>query len=44
VDHSNDKLFASHLEDQDRSDGEVRDVAWLRRMLETWPREPVRAD
>jgi hypothetical protein len=44
VDDSDDRLFAPYLEDQDPGDGEVRDVAWLRRMLETWPRELLHTD
>lgn len=39
VDDSPDDLFTPFLHDQDG----VRDVAWLRRMLADWPREPLRA-
>lgn len=38
VDVSSDGLFTPYLEDQDPGDGEVRDVAWLRRTLAKWPR------
>jgi hypothetical protein len=44
VDGTDDRLFARYLEDQDQVEGEVRDVAWLRRMLAAWPREPRHPD
>lgn len=44
VDASADGLFVPYLEDQDPGDGEVRDVAWLRRTLAKWPRQPLHAD
>jgi hypothetical protein len=44
VDTSSDELFAPYLEEQDPGDGELRDVAWLRRTLAKWPRWPLHAD
>lgn len=43
VDACPDELFAPYLGDVDGSGG-VRDIAWMRRMLAGWPREPVHAD
>ncbi len=40
VDHSPDELFIPYLQ----GDGPARDMAWLRRMLANWPREPLHAD
>jgi nucleotidyltransferase AbiEii toxin of type IV toxin-antitoxin system len=42
VDECADELFAPYLGDRDG--GEVRDIAWMRRMLADWPREPLHAD
>jgi hypothetical protein len=43
VDESADELFASYLGGRDGG-GEVRDIAWMRRMLADWPRQPLHAD
>jgi hypothetical protein len=45
VDDSPDDAFIPYLGEQDPGDGgEVRDVAWLRRMFADWPREPLHAE
>lgn len=44
VDASGDEIFAPDLEERRGDNGEVRDAAWMRRMLATWPREPQHLD
>lgn len=44
VDDSPAELFLPYLYLQGTGDGQARDVAWLRRMLAGWPREPLHAD
>jgi hypothetical protein len=44
VDDSPDEVFLPYLGERDTGDGgEMRDVAWLRRMFAKWPREPLHA-
>jgi hypothetical protein len=43
VDKCPDELFAPYLGGRDGG-GAVRDIAWMRRMLAGWPREPLHVD
>lgn len=43
VDSSGDEIFTPDLEERGQA-GAGRDVAWMRRMLAAWPREPRHLD